>query len=108
MKHYRKLPKTLKIGPLRFSVRIVKDLKNEKGHPLWGWFLPDQQEIHVTDSAATKEKLVTILLHECCHALYYTNGLAIKANEEQVATAFGFFVNALLTDNPKLMEFINA
>ena len=97
----------MKIGPLKFQVKVVKDLKNEKGVELWGWFLPDSQEIHVTHHIPTQEKLVTVLLHELCHAMYYVNGFS-KPNEEQVAVAFGFFVNSILNDNPKLMEFIHA
>ena len=59
-------PLQLHVGPWTYTVKIVRDLKNEKGEELMGRAYMDKMEVHIDAGIAVKARK-HVLFHELRH-----------------------------------------
>lgn len=100
------IPTKVKIAHLTYNIRLVKDLKDEEGHTLYGEHSPFNLTMSLNAAIQNKsERCKEVLLHECLHAIMdlYHKG---PVDEESVVDAMGVGIINLLVDNPKLGKYL--
>lgn len=90
-----RLPRTLKIGPYRYTVSVEKDPRNDHDQQLNGHILYDDLRI-VMRASMPPERMAATLLHEVVHGLSELG--QINLEEEQVHQLGGPLA-AFLLDN---------
>jgi len=100
------IPKTIKIGHLTFNIIIMKEeAANELA--LNGDCNYDKGRIRLCPTLRGT-RLIEVLIHEILHAIYKQRSLEEGDNEERIVMCISIGITAILKDNPKLGEWINA
>ena len=86
------LPQYFDVGWAKFEFKLVKDLLDDEGSKCFG--LTDLDEFVISLEETMGEKVAHhTIIHECCHALVDTFGLAgPTVNEEDSLTSTNEFV----------------
>jgi hypothetical protein len=100
------MPKTVKVGALKYNILIVHNLRDDDGKECTGLCNYSKQEISVDPDQPSCEYVVDTFLHELCHAMWAERKLKTRAAEETVVEAFGTALVGLFQDNPLLIEWI--
>jgi hypothetical protein len=97
------IPETVKIGPHRYRVALVEDLRDpdDRNARLFGHVDTATQTIQLA-AGNTPGHMVSTLLHEVIHALDF-DGYAIGLSEKQTKR-LGVGLAAFLLDNNLLAE----
>ena len=100
------LPTQLKVGPHRYTVEVVPDLRNEAGAACWGQFRGEEQRLLIDGDALNRPvMLAETMLHETVHAL--DKHYALHLSEDRVRVLCTALLSALL-DNPGLWAVVEA
>lgn len=107
-----KPPRTIKIGPHRYTVRVDKARidhhAHEIGDPLAGACEHDELEIAV-DPNLVPSKQREIVLHESLHGMIATSGLGIligHKREERACRLLAPLLLQVIRDNPALIRYL--
>ena len=92
--------RTIKIGPLVYTIKEDYPIFDEKGELLYGKISYEAGEITVSSRASWALKNV-ILWHEILHGIISQTALEI-ANEEQVVEALSHGIVQVLQDNEEI------
>ena len=104
-----RLPKSIKVGPFRWSIRLL-DLNTAIDRAAngfnYGATLKSQLEIQLAIGQAPGN-LRDTLLHEVLHACWHTAGLSSgAADEEEVCARLATLFLSVLRENPQLVAFL--
>ena len=88
----------VKIGPVFYDVRVVNDLKNSKGHDLYGQADHEYNSINLNPRYGTDQRFLT-LWHEVLHCFEPVFGVSMS--EKQV-TRLSALIALAIKDNPIL------
>lgn len=97
-------PKTVKVGPVNYTVRSYENLAGDDGKALWGHCNHTSLEVALNNGVAKDFERV-VLMHELLHGIYHLSGLPDSEQEEQVVNSLAPLLVLLLRDNPKLVEY---
>lgn len=101
------VPKTIKIGPLSWTIVIDRMASDtEGGLPPFGKTEYLQQVIRVNPDLAAPATCVGTLIHELYHAGLFSFGINQPRSEEQGATAVEAVYTSIFCDNPRLLDWI--
>jgi hypothetical protein len=95
------LPKKIKIGPLIYRVRIVKEISGDKEAK--GSWNDDSLTIDIVDSIASSTQIVGCIVHEILHGIWDERDLSKDSGEEHIVLQFENGLIQLFQDNPKLV-----
>jgi hypothetical protein len=93
--------KSIKIGPIRYKVSYVHDLRDDVGK-LDGRISHTQAEIEVDDSM-NEQTAAQTLLHEAVHAIELQTGIRL---EEPQVDALAYSLFQLMRENPGLVKIL--
>jgi len=98
-----KLPKTIKIGPYEYEIRLFPDSTTSD----YGACVYNHQTIFLSANQHA-ERAGDTLLHEVLHAIWDVSGFDVQPDlhEETIVRSFATWLSLVLRDNPKLAEFI--
>lgn len=99
-----KAPASIKIGGQFYSVEEAKELRNDKGEPLFGDCDEDILQIRY-EKGMRRGKRQEIILHEVLHLVMSDLGLEKEA-EEKLVTISSKSLLQILRDNPQLVSFL--
>ena len=99
-----KLPKTIKIGHLTYTLNVVKDL-TVRGLKCFGSHDGNLKIISIDDSIENTQVTKETILHESMHALWDHFDLPTK-NEEHTISCLSKGFLMLIVDNPKLLKYL--
>jgi len=91
----------VQIGPIKFTVRFVDDLRAEDGRGLDGWIKYGQSSISI-DSNVGPQRARQTLWHEVIHGIFDNAG--IEQPPEGTVDALANGVMDVLMRNPALVE----
>ena len=94
------MKKRVKIGPLRFAIKVIEDLKDEDGTSLDGHIVFNECEVRVRDGMCP-QRLRQVMWHEVIHAILAMAGVG---HDESLTEIVSNGVMAALIDNPWLGE----
>lgn len=96
----------VRVGPLVYQVKVIPDLENGDGEPLWGQAFHKAFEIRLSDRHTLESRFVTTW-HEVLHCIESTYKLEL---EEELVTILGATISQVLQDNPHLnwTEYVKA
>lgn len=98
-----KLPKSLRIGPFDYAVRMWTD-EQSKSHEADG--MCSETTIFIRRSLEDQRMLET-LLHELLHAIHDIADLGDKSDEEEFTRRSAPLLLCVFRDNPELLSLIN-
>ncbi len=101
-----KLPKTVKIGPTTYKVKVVKDLRNTKDEQLFGSYNPAIGEIKI-DSETPENRWRKVLLHEVLHGIWCAQSMykgEYAKHEEEIVSLLTPMLLSFLQDNKELVK----
>lgn len=90
----------IKIGPIVYTVEVIKDLKNESGVELFGEIDYTPQVIRLEEEMPPERARVAIW-HEILHGV--DQAYCLGLGEQSVGT-LGMIIAQLLIDNPELTK----
>ena len=97
-----KLPKTIKEGPYDYKVKHKKiDPECERV----GDFDSTTSKIRVT-TGLDDIRTVETLMHEICHAIFYSYGISNHLEEENIVGLMSTGLAAVLRDNPEFLDIL--
>ena len=94
-----KTPKSVKIGPLRFSVTTFKPENEAIGDVSFN-------ECRIRIANTCKQVQQETLLHECMHMLFFICGRKELADDEQLVSAISPQLLCMLRDNPDMVKYL--
>lgn len=95
----------IKIGPIRYAVEDITDLKSDAGTDLLGQIIYHQATIKLEADQHPQVKRI-VLLHEIIHGIL--NNAGFQKHSEAVIDAIATGLMALIDDNPHLMRALQA
>lgn len=99
------LPSVIRIGAFDISVRI-KDAHWAGGERKWGSFSPVDQSISIQGDVQNSYVFLHTLMHELCHAIYWTHNLDGKDDEERTVHGLAMGWTQIIRDNPLLVAWL--
>ena len=102
----KNLPKTIKIGPLSYKVRAVKDLKNNRNEFLYGNCDFNTGTINL-DNECPPNRLAHVLLHEALHAMWIDRNFHKKKMaefEEEMVSDLANVIQDFMQNNKELVK----
>ena len=99
------IPKDIKVGPYTFQI-LPRGMSWFNTQGVYGNMISDQLEINVV-TAFIPIVVLDTLIHECLHAVYFTNHLEDKDDEERTVSTLATSWTGLLRDNPQFVVFQN-
>ena len=87
----------IKIGPITYQVKEVKNLENGDGHALWGQAYHQAFEIRIAKDRHTRESRFVTTWHEVLHCLEPIYGVELL---EQDIIVIASVISQVLQDNP--------
>jgi hypothetical protein len=92
--------RTLRIGNLAYTIKVVHNLRQPDGTSLLGQL--DNADLTLSlSSILIRPLLLPTVMHEIYHAFCQQTG---RPDDENEAEAFGYFISQLLTDNAWLVN----
>lgn len=99
-----KLPKHVKIGPVRFKV-VTLPRRDFESDDTWGICSIRSRQIKLANDLDRKTEAQT-LLHEILHGIYRVFTMDSGDPEERVVESLEFGITAVMCDNPGLFAAI--
>ena len=100
------LPSHITIGPVRYAIRVVKDLHDHDKEGKWRWLHGDirwsKAQIRIDEKQSDERKVVT-LWHETLHGILEHDGHS--GHDENLIIALGFGIVQVIRDNPALVAY---
>ena len=101
----KKMPRTLRIGPLDWTVRLMTGAEQMGGGNI-GLCEPSHQRLNVQENPASTHSAVDTLLHEISHAIFWVFHVRGGDSEERIVSAMGTAWTQIYRDNPDLLDWI--
>ncbi len=102
-----KLPKSVKIGSIVFTVTNDPFKVDERGTKDWGCILYRESLIYV-DTSLTLDVIKETLLHEVMHGVFCVFNIDSEQGEEKVIGPLSSGLMAVFVDNPVLTAFLTS
>ena len=93
---------SVKVGVLRYAVRLVEDLRDDEGKGLNGWIRHDPCLIQI-EAKLNPQVQKVCAIHEALHGWATQAGLA---QDEVLIDSFAYGMYGLLRDNPALVAWL--
>lgn len=105
-----KLPRKVTIGNVSYQIKVVDELKNDDGSPIWGWWRPVYCSIELNKDITGTDNEPEVLLHEILHAIVDCCDLFHRERplpkEEVVVSSIAKGLAAVLKNNKQLRDYI--
>lgn len=91
--------KQIKVGPVIYQVKEVKNLENGDGHALWGQAYHQAFEIRIAQDRHTRESRFVTTWHEVLHCIEPIYGVEFTEGD---ITLLASVIAQVLQDNPEM------
>ena len=94
-------PKSIKIGPIDYEIKFVKNLISSDDTVLYGSIDYTDNKLYLSEEEKDTEFQNVVLIHEALHQIFVQ--LDIK-NDETTIHKLGYSLYGFIKDNPELMK----
>ncbi len=100
------LPSVVHVGPYVHNIKLVANLRNDKGEKCYGLADHSTHSILI-DVETTEDRARVVLLHEILHMIWELTGLKEKdLTEEDVIVSISPMLALFMQDNTHAVEYI--
>lgn len=101
-----KLPSKVIVGPLKYSVSLGSNLRDDHGNECFAYTDHDSLKIKI-DKHIHKDLASFMLMHEVLHTFLFQSGEMLEFDEEErLVKTLTPFLTSFLRDNQEIVRFI--